>query len=96
MSPRATSCCSRPENLVPADGILLEARDLHVDQALLTGESFPVERAAAVPATSFTDIVDASNALFNAHVHRRRNGAPARLSHRRTNGDWLDRRDARA
>jgi len=34
-------------DLVPADGTLLEARDLHVNQATLTGESFPVEKAAA-------------------------------------------------
>lgn len=51
-------------NLVPADGVLLEARDLHVDQAMLTGESFPVERHAETPATPSTDIADASNALF--------------------------------
>ena len=31
-------------NLVPADGIVLEARDFLVSQAALTGESFPVER----------------------------------------------------
>jgi Mg2+-importing ATPase len=51
-------------NLVPADGVLLDARDLHVDQAVLTGESFPVERRAGAPAASGTDIADASNALF--------------------------------
>ncbi len=31
-------------NLIPADGILLEAKDFHVAQALLTGETFPVEK----------------------------------------------------
>lgn len=31
-------------DLVPADASLLEARDLHVQQAALTGESFPVEK----------------------------------------------------
>lgn len=34
-------------DLVPADGLLLFSRDLLIDQALLTGESFPVERQAA-------------------------------------------------
>ena len=29
---------------VPADGRLLEARDLFVNQALLTGEAFPLEK----------------------------------------------------
>lgn len=31
-------------NLVPADGLLLEARDFFVNQAALTGETFPVEK----------------------------------------------------
>ncbi len=34
-------------DLVPADARLLEARDLHVQQAALTGESLPVEKEAA-------------------------------------------------
>ena len=33
-------------DLVPADARLLEARDLHVQQAALTGESMPVEKEA--------------------------------------------------
>ena len=31
-------------NLVPADGVVLEARDFFVNQAVLTGETFPVEK----------------------------------------------------
>src|SRR5581483_3667754 len=34
-------------DLVPADARLLESRDLHVQQAALTGESLPVEKSAA-------------------------------------------------
>ncbi|MBL6455767.1 magnesium-translocating P-type ATPase [Belnapia sp. T6] len=34
-------------SLVPADGWLLEARDLFVNEALLTGEAYPVEKTAA-------------------------------------------------
>ncbi len=30
---------------VPADGVLLEATDFHVSEAVLTGESFPVEKS---------------------------------------------------
>src|ERR1700694_2322356 len=33
--------------LVPADGVLLFSRDFFVNQALLTGEPYPVERQAA-------------------------------------------------
>jgi Mg2+-importing ATPase len=37
-------------SLIPADGIVLEANDFFVNQAVLTGESFPVEkRPATVP-----------------------------------------------
>ena len=36
-------------DLVPADAQLLEARDLHVQEAALTGESMPVEKEIAVP-----------------------------------------------
>jgi Mg2+-importing ATPase len=31
-------------NLVPADGVLLEARDFYVNEAVLTGETFPVQK----------------------------------------------------
>jgi Mg2+-importing ATPase len=51
-------------SLVPADGTLLEARDLFVNQALLTGESFPVEKHAGVPDTGQSDLQGATNALF--------------------------------
>jgi Mg2+-importing ATPase len=36
-------------DLVPADARLLEARDLHVQQAALTGESLPAEKEAGAP-----------------------------------------------
>ncbi|MCA2997280.1 MAG: magnesium-translocating P-type ATPase [Rhodocyclaceae bacterium] len=31
-------------SLIPADGCLLQAADLHINQAVLTGESYPVEK----------------------------------------------------
>jgi Mg2+-importing ATPase len=36
-------------DLVPADAELFQARDLHVQQAALTGESLPVEKSAEAP-----------------------------------------------
>src|SRR6516164_343458 len=36
-------------DLVPADARLVEARDLHVDEALLTGEAYPAEKEVSLP-----------------------------------------------
>ncbi len=52
----------RAGDLVPADGIVLRGRNLHVNEALLTGEPFPAEKwpgrcDALLPAEAF-------NALF--------------------------------
>jgi Mg2+-importing ATPase len=51
-------------DLIPADGIVLEARDFFVKQALLTGESFPVEKKPGAPTAGATGIEDAFNAVF--------------------------------
>lgn len=51
-------------DLVPADGLILEARDCYVNQALLTGEPYPVaKRPDAAPAGD-TSLMQASNAAF--------------------------------
>ena len=47
--------------LVPADGVLLTSRDFFVNQALLTGESFPVEKHAAEGGDPAAEITDAGN-----------------------------------
>ena len=49
-------------DLVPADGVVLEANNAHVNQALLTGEPYPVEKHAGPVASSA--LADADNALF--------------------------------
>lgn len=53
-------------DLVPADARLIEARDLFVNQALLTGEPYPVEKHAAdLPGpVGTTDPDGATNTLF--------------------------------
>jgi P-type Mg2+ transporter len=50
-------------SLVPADGILLEAKDFFVNQAVLTGETFPVEKSpGAVPGQA--SLVERTNMAF--------------------------------
>ncbi len=50
-------------DLAPADGRVLDARDLFVNQALLTGESYPVEKHAQDELPG-ADMTAATNALF--------------------------------
>lgn len=51
-------------NLIPADGVLIEANDFFVKQAILTGEPYPVEKKAGKLPDSATDILEATNAVF--------------------------------
>lgn len=51
-------------DLIPADGSVLEARDFFVKQALLTGESYPVEKRPGVLPDTATDLQEATNAVF--------------------------------
>ena len=50
-------------DLVPADGLVLQARDFFVNQSVLTGESFPVEKQARMP-ERMDDLQDATHAVF--------------------------------
>lgn len=52
-------------NLVPADCRLLESKDLHVQQAALTGESFPVEKEAIQLDSLPNTLPNAVNAVFS-------------------------------
>jgi Mg2+-importing ATPase len=51
-------------DLVPADARVLEARDFFVKQALLTGESYPVEKRPGTLPDAATDLQAATNAVF--------------------------------
>ncbi|HET6365521.1 MAG TPA: magnesium-translocating P-type ATPase, partial [Nitrospirota bacterium] len=51
-------------DLVPGDGRLLQARDFFVNQALLTGESYPVEKVVHDLSEGGHDIADAENSVF--------------------------------
>jgi len=54
----------RAGDLVPADGLIVQARDFFVNQSLLTGEAFPLEKTASPLAATATELHDASNAVF--------------------------------
>jgi Mg2+-importing ATPase len=50
-------------DLVPADARLIQSKDLYVQQAALTGESFPAEKEAA-PELKISDQPDAAHMVF--------------------------------
>ncbi|MFM8865953.1 MAG: HAD-IC family P-type ATPase, partial [Limnohabitans sp.] len=50
-------------DLVPADALVLQARDFFVNQSVLTGESYPVEKHAHMP-EDMADMEDATHAVF--------------------------------
>ncbi len=51
-------------SLVPADALVLEANDFFVNQSLLTGEAYPVEKHPGALPNTASDLQDASNAVF--------------------------------
>ena len=53
----------RPGDLVPADGIVLESRGARVDEAILTGEPYPVDKRPGP--SNARDMADAYDALFS-------------------------------
>jgi Mg2+-importing ATPase len=55
-------------DVIPGDGVLLQSKDLFVDEATLTGETYPVEKMAAVLAPE-TPLAKRTNTLFmGTHV----------------------------
>ncbi len=50
-------------NLIPADGVLLEAKDFFVNQAVLTGETFPVKKEVGVVPES-ANLTGRTNCIF--------------------------------
>ena len=54
----------KPGALIPADGRVIEALDFFVNQALLTGEAFPVEKRPGEIGDHTSDLSAASNAVF--------------------------------
>lgn len=54
----------RAGDLVPADARLIEVKDLHVRESVLTGESLPVEKTLAALPKEKNSVADASNSVF--------------------------------
>ena len=50
--------------LIPADCRVIEAKDFFLNQSLLTGETFPVEKHVIDLTNANTDLADASNSVF--------------------------------
>lgn len=51
-------------DIIPADSRLLEAKDLFINQSLLTGESYPVEKHAHELSTPMLELYQAENTVF--------------------------------
>ena len=74
-------------NLIPADGLVMEAEDFLVSEASLTGESFPVEKRPGVLAVD-TPVARRTNAVRYAAARlacspSRRDSAPSTVQSRR-------------
>lgn len=52
-------------DMVPADSLLIEAKDVHVQQAALTGESLPVEKEVSETPSLQNNLIEAKNAVFS-------------------------------
>jgi len=50
-------------SLIPADGLVIEAKDFFVNQAVLTGETFPVEKTPGVTAEN-AELTARTNVVF--------------------------------
>ncbi len=55
-------------DILPGDGLIMDSKDLFIDEAMLTGETFPVEKAAAVMNPE-TELSQRTNSLWmGTHV----------------------------
>ena len=74
-------------DLVPCDGRVLEAKDFFVNQALLTGEPYPVEKAPGELPRE-TEILSAGNTVLLGTFGDQRHGQGADVPNRAKYGAW--------
>ena len=90
--PRAGRCgVLAAGDLIPGDGRILEAKDLFLNQALLTGEPFPVEKAPA-ELPDEKELAPGRQRRVHGHLRDQRHGQGAGLPNRRRHRIRRDRR----
>ena len=72
-------------SLIPADGIVLEANDFFVNQAVLTGETFPVEKKPA-DCPGECQPGGAHQLCLHGHQRRQRHGPGVDRADRQSHG----------
>ena len=79
-------------DLVPADGFLVESRDLYVQQAALTGESMPVEKNATGVQRGRSES-GAAELGVSRYFGRERHGDRSSYSDGKPHFVWIHRRE---
>jgi len=61
-------CVFSAGNVIPCDALLLQSRDLYVDESALTGESFPAEKQARNISEDVTQTQRVNSLFMSTHV----------------------------
>ena len=83
-------------DLVPADGRLLEARDFFVNEALLTGESYPAEKHARDEGVDSPEVAERHQRRLHGQLGDERLGPADGLRHRPCNPARADQQQLAA
>jgi len=61
-------CVFSAGNVIPCDALILQSRDLYVDESALTGESFPAEKQAKIMSEDVTQTQRTNSLFMGTHV----------------------------
>lgn len=61
-------CVFNAGNVIPCDALILQSRDLYVDESALTGESFPAEKQARIISEDVTQTQRTNSLFMGTHV----------------------------